>query len=336
VKPTLHSTDAIVAALRGELRRDPDGLRTYVLDTLRELTGSSVGVWARLGVIDGEPLPTRWIVRGAPAAIVQRRVEERLPWLYGDPRAPDARWNRRFVPMRSVIDPRTQLRPTQLYRRCYEPDGLHDELSLVVYHRDCFVAWIAVVRGRGERPFERADLRRVSPLAGAISDALIAAEARERAQVPDEPSDLVVRADGTVELASEPARRLLALPRDADELRAWARRVGACGAAPELFAGQRVRWTRLEGIGEARYLLRLEPIAPLPLHPTYVLSQMQREIAALAAAGATAPEIAAMKAMALPTVRTHLRQVYERLNVTSRAELALAVAPAPQPLERSA
>jgi DNA-binding CsgD family transcriptional regulator len=326
--------DAMLSALRHGFRSDPDGLRTYVVDTLRELTGSAAGVWCRLGSLDGEPLPTRWIVRGAPEALVGRQVEQRIPWLYGDPRVPDARWNRRFVTMRSLIDPGTQLWRTRLYRQCWKPYGLHDEMCLVVYHEDAFVASVGVLRGRGEPPFARADVRRVAPLAGAISDALIAAEAIDRARAPGDASDLVVRADGTVELASELARRVLALPRVAEELVAWAATVGACGAAPELLAGQRVRWARLEGAGEPRYLLHLEPIAPLSLHPTYVLSRMQREIAALAAAGATAREIAVMKAMALPTVRTHLRQVYERLQVKSRAELARAVDDAP--LSRSA
>lgn len=321
--------DAILAALRGGFRSDPHGLRTYVVEVLRELTGSSAGVWYSLGSLDGEPLPTRWIVRGAPEALVTRRVEGRIPWLYGDPRVPDPRRNRRFVPLRSLIDPQTQLWHTPLYRKCWKPYGIHDEMTLAVCHEDAFVACVGVLRGPGEPTFARADLRRVAPLAGAIADALIAAEAFERARAPDEPSDLVVRADGTVELASEVARRVLALPHVAEELAAWARRVGACGTGPELLAGQRVRWTRLMGAGEPRYLLRLEPIPSLPLHPTYVLSRMQREIAALAAAGATAKEIAVMKAMALPTVRTHLRQVYERLHVGSRAELARAVDDAP-------
>jgi DNA-binding CsgD family transcriptional regulator len=87
-----------------------------------------------------------------------------------------------------------------------------------------------------------------------------------------------------------------------------------------------VRWSKLQGSGGAsRYLLHLDPLQPLRVARTSALSRMQREVAQLAASGATAPEIAQMMALAPSTVRTHLRLIYRSLEVSSRAELARAV-----------
>lgn len=52
------------------------------------------------------------------------------------------------------------------------------------------------------------------------------------------------------------------------------------------------------------------------------LSLRQREVAELAAGGYHCPEIASALGCATSTVRTHLRVIYDRLGVSSRAELA--------------
>lgn len=57
-----------------------------------------------------------------------------------------------------------------------------------------------------------------------------------------------------------------------------------------------------------------------------VLSPMQREVAALAASGATNREIAAALGIGPETVRTHLREVFTRLGVSRRTELAALIA----------
>ncbi len=317
-------------ALRTGFAGDPDGLRAFALDLLRERTQSASALWYRFGLVDGDPVPTRWLAPGMHEAPMRSWRDERIPWLHGDPRVADHTWDRRFVLLRSMVHP-DKLWPTRLYRRCYEPIGLHDQLRLVVYHEGCFVGWMGALRVRGEPPFTRADLRRVRPLADAMADAMIAAERTERADTPEEGSDLVLCPDGTIEFASEDGCGLLGRPGARDELRAWVRGVDAAepGGA-SVIRGHRARWTRLHGAGGVHYLVNLEPIATLRLHPTFALSRTQREIATLAAEGATVPEIAGQRDMAESTVRAHVRQVYERLGVSTRVDLARALSDMPR------
>lgn len=57
-----------------------------------------------------------------------------------------------------------------------------------------------------------------------------------------------------------------------------------------------------------------------------LLSPRQREVARLAATGASAAAISGLLGLRPETVRTHLREVYRRLNVTSRGELCTLLA----------
>src|SRR5262249_39398640 len=56
------------------------------------------------------------------------------------------------------------------------------------------------------------------------------------------------------------------------------------------------------------------------------LSAREREVVALVAAGRTNPAIAAELFLSVKTVETHLRNVFGKLGVTSRAEVAAAFA----------
>lgn len=51
------------------------------------------------------------------------------------------------------------------------------------------------------------------------------------------------------------------------------------------------------------------------------LTPRQADVAALAARGATNPQIAQQLGVSENTVKTHLKDVFDRLGVTSRAEL---------------
>ena len=55
------------------------------------------------------------------------------------------------------------------------------------------------------------------------------------------------------------------------------------------------------------------------------LSPRETEIARLVAEGLTNAEIAGQLFLSLPTIKTHLARIFEKLEVTSRVQLALAV-----------
>ena len=70
-------------------------------------------------------------------------------------------------------------------------------------------------------------------------------------------------------------------------------------------------------------LFVFEPVVAMELPPVlFKLTPTQRRIASLAAAGATAVEIARELDRSPDTVREHLTHVYERLGIASRSELA--------------
>ncbi len=72
-------------------------------------------------------------------------------------------------------------------------------------------------------------------------------------------------------------------------------------------------------------LYEFEPVAPMELPPVLArLTPLQRRIASLAAAGATAVEIARDLERSPETVREHLTRIYDRLGLASRSELATA------------
>lgn len=310
---------------------DAASLRARAVEMVRDSARSAGAAWFRFGLVRGAVLPLDWIVRGLDPLFVARRLAEEIEWPHADPRAPDPRWDRRFVSARRVLGDRSALAGTRLHERCHRPLGVHDFVRMIVTHEGRLLGWIGAVRAGGEPPFAAADLRRVAALAPQVADLLIEAEAKERSCAIDGGCELVLGASGSVELASPEACRWLARRGAEAALREWL--AAPRHERPPVALGQLVTASTLgdRAGGPPRHLVRLTSIPSLSLHPTYVLSAMQREVAVLAASGATVEDIARLTEVSHTTVRTHLRLAYERLSVTCRAELARALEDAPRP-----
>jgi len=96
-----------------------------------------------------------------------------------------------------------------------------------------------------------------------------------------------------------------------------------------MVAGPRVLFVQpLAGPAGQVWLVEQIPAERPPRSPLNQLSPTQQEVAEYAAAGATVAEIARALGRSTETVRTHMRRVYQRLDVGSRVELAASCAQA--------
>jgi DNA-binding CsgD family transcriptional regulator len=94
--------------------------------------------------------------------------------------------------------------------------------------------------------------------------------------------------------------------------------------AMELDIGE-VRLTRISAGSSIRFLVEL-PVRRGRTRGERLLSKAQIQVARRAAEGATLREIARMLSRSPDTVRSHLREIYRRLDVANRIELARALA----------
>lgn len=86
--------------------------------------------------------------------------------------------------------------------------------------------------------------------------------------------------------------------------------------------GARVRLRAATGPAGTGWIGELTVPQPLELAPDALLTPTQREVAGSAAVGATCAEIARSLGIRVETVRSHVRDIYARLGISSRAELA--------------
>lgn len=222
---------------------------------------------------------------------------------------------------------RRQFESSPAFDAYYRPNDLAYHQRLLAYHGDRFVGWVGLMRCGHTRPFGPRDRRRLRSFVEPVITALTQADRLERASAPSEPADLVVRPDGSVELATGTASAWLAVPGWKEALAAAVQRFDRGEpAGPALFGVARPRIARLDGDGgRVRYLVHVAVAAPLRLSPLAALSPVQREIAAQAAAGATVDEMARDLASRPETVKSHLKAVYRKLDVSSRVELSEVV-----------
>jgi len=316
------STARAIDALRTGFTNDPEGLYRYAVETVCEHADAQVGLWYEFGMVCGKALPVRWHVHGMSDEPLRRWVSEGITWTHADPRKPRPQWIGRFRTTRQwTPNLERDYYPTPFYQRVIARARIRDQLRMLVAHRGTVIAWIGSFRLEGEPEHQRADQRRVAPLRQALVDALTSVYVSTRAGSAEEGADLVLTPTGRIELASGGGRVLARNPEIRRELTSWVRDVDAGLPALPVIAGMLIKWTRLYAPGRVRYLLHLEPAGPVRLDPSSRLTPTQREVAMLACAGLSATEIGANLDMKELTVRSHLKAVYERLQISSRAEL---------------
>ena len=240
----------------------------------------------RIGVVDGASyLYDQWVI-GETAPVAQR-------------------------PPEAVIDADGLSRPDIHRRDRFHrmPDGIHEAL---IFGDGVLVAHVRLA----------AHIRRPRELQRAVQD--LRPVLSDRPVTVRSPGVLVVDRKGGVAGHDAIGRAWRSREPQADGL--LARLVSTRSDPPRmlLHRGTLVQCRPLEGSSRL-HLVSIAPVERVRLAPDADLTPAQRRVAAYAAVGATVDEIARAVRTGRETVRTHLKEVYRRLHVTSRLELARAL-----------
>lgn len=331
----MHSSRVSRRKLSKRQRHAADGLRTAALgarelraEALRvitELGETEGGVWYTLSQTQGRVAVSDWEGRAFDGWMIEPLTSGEVTWPEGDPHRPRNRELRSFVTLQELVSDWDAYYSSRFYERAFGPAKVKDQLRLLVYDGAEFVGWIGGFRYTGSPAFRRSDARRLAPLVEPIANCLVTAHRLDRADRIEEACDLLVDADGRVDFTSESGKRWLSRSGATEILRGWVRSIDR-GDAPRQRMGWQIRWNRLYGDGRVRYLVHLRAPSPVLVRPLDRLSPARREVAQLAAAGATLSEIAKMTERSRETVKSQLKAVYRELGVASRAELGRVLA----------
>lgn len=318
------SVEDAKASLESIDGNDPRQMRGQVLEAVREAVPCDSVIFTKILPHQGEYHYT------GPVSIGDRDVEEFLDEQDGT-RAPiEGHWRperpgpdeqNQFVDMH--YDPEKLVdSEDDLLRTVYGANHICTQARSLLYDGKQFLGYFAVWRRRSV-PFDDEELRLLNRLREPILSVLAAAERADLSEL-EVPADVLFEPEGpSVEYASDSASEWL----HADRLEALGRVVRRARRedsfpTTRLVDGKKCRVARLDGALGTRYSLTIQPTEPPELAPEAALTPRQREVAEFAAVGATAREIADTLDVSTNTVRDHIRRIYRRLGIGSRAELA--------------
>ncbi len=206
----------------------------------------------------------------------------------------------------------------------WDPLGIHSAIGMLVSDGEVLLGGLDLFRSTGRPAFGDAELDacrrlRMEPLQTVRAAAQLASTSSHRwTVVIDASGDVLMSANG----ASE--ERLLETP----IIRAQVARCFEQGVDHyEMFLERdRVQLTRMvSASGANAFLVMVSPMLGMALPDVMRLSIARRRVAAYAAAGCTAVEIADELGRSPHTIRSHLKAIYSELGVASRTELARLV-----------
>lgn len=288
-----------------------EGKRYYVHNCVE----GDAEVAARASQLEGKPVPIGSVCNDDPRSRALRRGAFHLS------RTP-AQHRNRFRAWDMDLVSRELAAQAQVFASFYNPLEIGDQLRTLVFAGPRFLGWVGLLRRGASERFKPRELAAANAMGGALVEALLAAEASSSLGVArHEAEHAVLTPQGRVELATPLARRWLSRERMELLARVTRRLNPRTSGARALVDGALLAFTPLDGVSGERYLVTLRAVDPVALESP-ALTARQRRIAELAAAGATADEIAQCLGVSRNTVKFHLKEIYRRLEVANRLELA--------------
>lgn len=227
-----------------------------------------------------------------------------------------------------VVDMRgPELEGSELHTHFLVPYEIHSCFRIMTYRGPRFTGWIGTFRGRDEPVFDANFVRQFRQFSEPLKVVFSAAEQLSKRGLWEDEKFAIFDARGRLDFASPDLRsncnshRMGAI---GDIVRKFDR--GDIDQCVRVVDGVEVRISRLAGRGMFCYLAQFVPAQPVisdPLTRLTLLTPAQREVASLAARGRTNSEIAAKTNRSVNTVKVHLRNIYKRLDISTRLELAM-------------
>lgn len=210
-----------------------------------------------------------------------------------------------------------------IIREVYAPLGITQTCKMRLYDGPRFLGFVICSRrGASAQSFNDVELARLNALTERVRTQVLRAERLEM----DLPSPAYAMFDASrraVEWASPGVHPWF------DERRLDALRAALDQRALPSFVvldSRVLRFTALEGGDGSRVMVSIARGDEPRLAPRADLTPAQRDVAGYAAVGATNPEIARHLGISPETVKTHIKNIYNRLGIGSRLELSQLLA----------
>lgn len=302
--------------------RQPLEIRRALLEDLRETVRAQAGLFCKMGRREGESClrGAAVLVTGAPQVVDRFRHIEGLSLVDGGVTIESQAEFGRLTPQwRADMSP-------QIREHFWDPVGVNSSLGMHVAREGRHIGFFGVLRTAPHPEFAKDAGAALGSRAEAYGDILEAAEALETSVRGR--ALFVISNFSEVSFASDEGRELLGHETFKDALLSDVRRLGeSASGGPQgaWSAGAFLRIHPVAGESGTAHVAILDPMQPAPVRSIHLLSATKRKIAALASSGATVAEIARTMGRSPETVRSHLSDIYARLGIGSRAELAVIV-----------
>ena len=259
-----------------------------------------------------------------------------------------------------MVMPKAAFVRTELFADWFTPQDFYSVMAFPALFKQSASAVVVAFRSRSLGDFEAADLTELGRFAGHFGRALSIRMDRERTAeqlaatnlMVDDVGDaiLLIDRDGRLCHANAAARAMLegGIAIRSHDGRLELHDPQADATLAHMAAGGRGGELRSSGRGREGVIIQVHPCAngfgdthagyltiriterdrltPARLRGRLGLTRRQSEVIAELAGGGTETEAAQKLSLAEPTVHTHIRRVYERLDLRSRAELLALLA----------